>query len=160
MTYPTVNILTERNKNMPYFIMDELFIEATEGQYKGTTPWYRWHASIDKRKLNGCHRWKANKITTSVDFYITCREDTRTNEQFHNGKFIHPFRMAWLLYIGEIKGCIDAVHNNAIITNCCETADEPLDVRGCKQICVNPHHMALKRYQHWNQREQHWEIIG
>ena len=30
--YPTVNILTERNTNMPYFTMDELFIEATEGQ--------------------------------------------------------------------------------------------------------------------------------
>lgn len=161
MTYPTVHTLNERNTNMPYFTMEELFIEATEGQFKGTTPWQRWNQSIDKRMLKGCHRWVGvNKITTSPDFYITCREDTRTNEQFHNGKFMHPHRMAWLLYIGEIKGCIDAVHNNAIITNWCDTADEPLDVRGCRQICVNPQHMAIKRFQHWNEQEQHWEVNG
>ena len=159
--YPTVNILTERNKNMPYFTMDELFIEATEGRFKGTTPWQRWNASIEKTKHGGCHKWVGtDHITVSPDFYITCREDTRTNEQYHNGKFIHPHRMAWLLYIGDIPGCIDAIHNNAYVRNYCAMADEPLDQRGCRQICVNPQHMHIERTQHWNDKEQHWEVIG
>ena len=159
--FDTINILNEGNRNLPYFTQEELFIVAKEGRYRGLTPWQRWHGATLRSDHNQCRIWDGrDNVTLDTDFYITCREDTRTNEQWPNGKHINPMRMAWLLYHGEIPGCIDAVHNNADIRNHCETADLPKDAHGCRVMCLNPQHLHVQRTQHWNADREIWEVYG
>ena len=124
--------------------------QCTEGKFAGTTPLERWNAQLAPQgPQEACVIWQpVSPISSHSDFEVW--EGTHT----------HVHRLAWLLYHGEIEGCIDATHNSGRIRNCCHAADCVWDSAGMPMVCVNPQHMQVEQRRIWCNTTRTWFVYG